>query len=64
MFFAGHAAEEDAKQNSHHAVAKDKSHNALPQLSVSRAARKVKARCGGVCVKRQALAAANASTNY
>ena len=35
MFFAGYAKEERAERNSDDATAKEASHNALPQLSVS-----------------------------
>jgi hypothetical protein len=40
MFFAGYAKEKHAERNSDDALAKEASHNALPQLSVSGVARK------------------------
>jgi S-DNA-T family DNA segregation ATPase FtsK/SpoIIIE len=40
MFFAGYAKEKHAERNSEDALAEKASHNALPQLSVSRVARK------------------------
>jgi len=40
MFFAGYAKEKHAERNSDDAQAKEASHNALPQLSVSCVARK------------------------
>jgi hypothetical protein len=40
MFFARHAKEKHAERNSEDALAKEASHNALPQLSVSGVARK------------------------
>ncbi|HJW38662.1 MAG TPA: hypothetical protein VJ420_08605 [Candidatus Udaeobacter sp.] len=40
MFFAGYAKEKHAERNSDDALAKEESHNALPQLSVSGVARK------------------------
>ena len=40
MFFAGYAKEKHAERNSDDALAKETSHNALPQLSVSGVARK------------------------
>jgi len=40
MFFAGYAKEKHAERNSDDALAKEASHNALPQLSVSDVARK------------------------
>jgi hypothetical protein len=40
MFFTGYAKEEHAKRNADDALAKEASHNALPQLSVSGVARK------------------------
>jgi hypothetical protein len=40
MFFAGYAKEKHAKRNNDDALAEEKSHNALPQLSVSGVARK------------------------
>jgi hypothetical protein len=43
MFFAGYAKEKHAERNSDDALAKEASHNALPQLSVSDVARKMKA---------------------
>jgi hypothetical protein len=44
MFFAGYAKQQHAERNSTDAVAEEKSHNALAQLSASRVARKTKAR--------------------
>jgi hypothetical protein len=44
MFFAGYTKQHHAERNSNHALAEEKSHNALAQLSVSGVARKVKAR--------------------
>jgi hypothetical protein len=43
MFFAGYAKEKHAKRNADDALAEEASHNALPQLSVSGVARKMKA---------------------
>jgi len=40
MFFAGYAKKQHAKRDSDDALAKEASHNALPQLSVSVVARK------------------------
>jgi len=40
MFFARYAKEKHAERNSEDALAKEASHNALPQLSVSGVARK------------------------
>ena len=40
MFFAGYAEEKHAERNADNALAKEASHNALPQLSVSCVARK------------------------
>ena len=40
MFFAGYAKEKHAERNNDDALAKEASHNALPQLSVSSVARK------------------------
>jgi hypothetical protein len=40
MFFAGYAKEKHAERNTDDALAKEASHNALPQLSVSSVARK------------------------
>jgi hypothetical protein len=48
MLFAGYADHEDAQHNSNNAPAKERTHNALAQLSVSRRACKAKARRKGV----------------
>jgi hypothetical protein len=42
MFFARYAEQQHAKRNSNDAVAEEKSHNALAQLSASGVARKAK----------------------
>jgi hypothetical protein len=44
VFFAGYAKQQRAERNSSNAVAEEKSHNALAQLSASGAVRKTKAR--------------------
>jgi hypothetical protein len=44
MFFARYAKQQHAERNSGNAVAEEKSHNALAQLSASGVARKTKAR--------------------
>ena len=43
MFFARYAKHQHAERDSSHAVAEEKSHNALAQLSASGVARKTKA---------------------
>jgi hypothetical protein len=52
MLFAGYAKQQHAEQNSNGALAKEKSHNALAQLSVSGVARKTKARWQGAIAGR------------
>jgi hypothetical protein len=44
MFFARYVKQQEAERNSNDALAEDKSHNALAQLSVSHGQRKIKAR--------------------
>jgi hypothetical protein len=44
MFFARYAKQQHAKRNSSNAVAEEKSHHALPQLSATAWARKIKPR--------------------
>jgi len=43
MFFARHAKQQRAERDSNDALAKEKSHNALAQLSACEAVRKTKA---------------------
>jgi hypothetical protein len=43
VFFAGYAKQQHAERNSSNAVAEEKSHNALAQLSASGVMRKAKA---------------------
>jgi hypothetical protein len=59
MFFAGYAKQQYAEGNSNDALADKRSHDALPQLSVSGAA--CKDESARVVA---ALAAASAATNY
>jgi hypothetical protein len=47
MFFARYAKQQHAERNSNNAVAEEKSHNALAQLSASAWARKIKPRWQG-----------------
>src|SRR5215469_14013409 len=58
MLFARYAKQQHAECDSSNAVAEEKSHNALAQLSASRVARKAKARWGCLCYKRLKDAAA------
>jgi hypothetical protein len=59
MFFARYAKQEHPEGNSNDALADERSHDALPQLSVSGAACKDESTRVATT-----LAAANAATNY